>query len=135
MTAAQPERRKEPRPDDPEYRGRRHSPRAHIVLPATLDALSGRKQTNLLDISREGARLEGGDLPATGKDIILRCGAVDTFGTVVWAVAGRCGVLFDEPIGLAELVALRQVAVAAELSGITEEERQARADWMNGLSR
>ena len=50
-------------------------------------------------------------------------------------VANRCGVHFDEPIGTTEFVALRKIAVDAEQSGITPEELQASADWMNGLAR
>jgi hypothetical protein len=135
MAGAQPDRRKAARPDDPEHRGRRANPRAHAVLPATVVALSGLHHISLLDISRDGACLAGVGLPSVGKDVVLRCGAIDTFGTVVWAVADRCGLLFDEPISAKELVALRQVAVAAELSGMTHEERQATTDWMNGLAR
>lgn len=135
MATVQPDRRKAPRQDDPEQRGRRNNPRAHIELPATVDALSGHRRISLLDISQTGARLEGADLPGTGKDVILRCGEIDTFGTVIWSVAGRCGLLFDEPISAKELIALRHVAVAAEQSGITPEELQAAADWVNGLAR
>jgi len=135
MAAVQPDRRKAPRPDDPEHRGRRSNPRAHVILPATVDALSGRQTIRLLDISCEGARLQGTGLPANGKEVILKCGSVDAFGTIVWAVEGRCGVHFDEPLGLAELAALRDIAVAAERSGVTTEEQQAIADWENGLAR
>jgi hypothetical protein len=135
MAAVHSDRRKAPRPDDPELRGRRAAPRAYVVLPATVDALSGHQRISLLDVSRAGARLEGADLPAVGKDVILRCGGIDTLGTIVWTVGGRCGVQFDEPISTKELVALRNVAVAAERSGITPEELQAEADWMNGLAR
>jgi hypothetical protein len=42
---------------------------------------------------------------------------------------------FDEPIGLADLVALRRVAVSIEDSGITPDEIQAVADWQSGLAR
>jgi len=135
MAGAQPDRRKGSRPDDPEHRGRRANLRAHIVLPATVDALSGLQHISLLDISRGGACLAGSALPPVGKDVILRCGSVDAFGTVVWAVGGHCGVLFEEPICATDLVTLRRVAVAAEMSGITHEERQAAADWMNGVAR
>jgi hypothetical protein len=135
MTPPGDDRRKASRPDDPEHRGRRSDPRAHIDLAATVDALSGRQNISLLDISLAGARLEGADLPDVGKDVILKCGGIDAFGTVVWAIACRCGVQFDEPLSPKDLVALRQVKVAEELSGITEDERQATADWMNGLAR
>ena len=105
------------------------------MLPATVDALRGRQQISLLDISRTGACLEGEGLPEVGKDVILKCGAVDAFGSVIWALSGRCGVEFDEPISVKELMALRQVAAATEQSGTTWDELQATADWMNGLAR
>ena len=88
-----------------------------------------------MDVSRTGARLEAADLPAAGKDVILRCGPIDTLGTVVWKSRGQCGVHFDEPVGGQDLVALRAVAVATEQVGMTPEELQAMADWANGLAR
>lgn len=135
MAAAQSDRRNAPRIDDPELRGRRAERRACIQLPASVEALSGRNSVSLLDVSRTGARLEGADLPAIGKDIILRCGAIDTLGTVVWATCGRCGVHFDEPISRQDLIALRNVEAEAERSGITADELQATEDWANGLAR
>lgn len=135
MAAAHSDRRNAPRNDDPELRGRRGEPRAYILLPASVEALNGRNEVSLLDVSRNGARLEGSDLPEAGKDLILRCGVIDTLGTVVWTCSGRCGVQFDEPISVPDLIALRSVAVAAERSGMTPEELQARADWANGLAR
>ena len=135
MAVAHPDRRSASRNDDPERRGRRAEPRAYIQLPASLEGLDGSDSASLLDVSRTGARLEAAQLPAVGKDVVLRCGVIDTFGTVVWNASGRCGVQFDEPIGGKELMALRHIAVATERSGMTPEELQARADWANGLAR
>lgn len=135
MAGPRPDRRNAPRKDDPELRGRRTEPRAHILLPASVEALSGHNSASLLDVSCTGARLEAANLPGTGKDVVLKCGEIDTFGTVVWNASGRCGVHFDEPIGRLELVALRAVAVARERSGMTPEELQATADWASGLAR
>lgn len=135
MASARADRRNAPRKDDPELRGRRAEPRADIQVPASVEAIGGSNSVSLLDVSRTGARLEAAHLPAAGKDVVLRCGAIDTFGTVVWNVSGRCGVHFDEPIGGQELMALRAVAVAVERSGMTAEELQATADWANGLAR
>ena len=135
MAAAHQDRRIKPRTEDPELRGRRAEPRAYIQLPASVEGLCGRNSASLLDVSRTGARLEAAALPAVGKDVVLRCGGIETFGRVAWNVSGRCGVHFDEPIGGRELVELRRVAVAAEHSGMTPEELQASADWANGLAR
>ena len=135
MTRVSPERRTQPRADDPELRGRRSEPRAYVVLPASAEALSGRRQVRLLDVSRSGARLEGDDLPEAGKDIILKCGAIDTLGTIVWTASGRCGVRFDEAIPLRYLPVLRALAEKIDQSPMTPEEREAAADWVSGLAR
>jgi hypothetical protein len=135
MAAAPSERRSAPRQDDPERRGRRSDPRAYILFGASVEALNGKTPIVLLDVSRSGARLEGAGLPEVGKDIILQCGAIDTFGTIVWAAGKRRGMHFDEPLSTQELVALRDVAVAAEQAGMTPDEERAAADWMNGLAR
>ena len=86
-------------------------------------------------MSLDGARLEGSDLPAPGREVVLKCGPVDAFGTVIWATSNRRGVRFDEPIGTRELFALRDASVSVELSGATPDELQAMADWANGLAR
>lgn len=129
------ERRRAPRNDDPELRGRRAEPRAYLVLPASTEALSGNRHVVLLDVSRAGARLEGTGLPGPGKDVVLKCGGIEAFGSVAWAASGRCGVEFDEPIGGRDLVELRALAAAAGESEMTYEEREAAADWSNGLAR
>jgi hypothetical protein len=129
------ERRKAPRNDDPELRGRRAEPRAYLVLPASTEALSGTRHVALLDVSRTGARLEGPGLPDVGKDIVLKCGGTEAFGSVAWAASGRCGVHFEEPIGGRDLVALRALAASADQSEMTHQEREAAADWTNGLAR
>ena len=135
MAPAQPDRRNAPRNDDPELRGRRGEPRAYILLPAAVEGLDGRTSVRLLDVSRSGARLEAADLPVVGRDVVLKCGAIDTLGTVIWNVCGRCGIHFDEPLRGPDLMALRAFAVAAERSGMTPEELQATAAWVNGLAR
>ena len=135
MIAAKNERRKRPRRTDPLRRGRREAARSNIVLPASVDALSGRRRINLLDVSSLGACLEGANLPAAGREVILKCESIDTFATVAWSTAGRCGVLFDEPISAATLVALRRVASIAREQANSIEELEAIADWMSGLAR
>ena len=135
MSTRKPERRKRIRRNDPLRRGRRADPRTDIVLPASIDAISGRRRINLLDISSLGACLEGHDLPTLGREVILKCGSIDTFGSVAWSMGERCGVRFDRPISAAILIALRDVASAAREQHQTPEELHAMADWLNGLAR
>lgn len=97
--------------------------------------MSGRKRVSLLEVSLEGARLEGQGLPPVGRDVVLTCGPVDAFGTVIWATSDRRGIQFDRPISARELIELRNASVSAEQSGITPDEIQAIADWTNGLAR
>jgi hypothetical protein len=135
MATVQSDRRNAPRRDDPQSRGRRARPRASILLSGSVDAIAGRKRVSLLEVSLEGVRLEGTDLPAAGRDVVLKCGPVDAFGTVIWATSQRRGIQFDKPISTRELVALRDASVSAEQAGITPDELQAMADWANGLAR
>ena len=135
MASTKSDRRKVAREDDEERRGRRVEPRAYVLLPASAQGHSGRRFVRLVDVSRSGAQLEGSDLPRAGRDIVLRCTAVDTFGTIMWSEDGRCGVQFDDPISVRELMQLRQLSVAIEQSKMTPEEVDAAVAWVTGVVR
>jgi hypothetical protein len=135
MDPVQTDRRQAPRSDQPQPSGRRAEPRAPVRLPVSVETLDGTRRVSLLEVSLSGARLEGATLPPVGKDVVLTCGSVEAFGTIAWAAGERCGVHFDDPISIPELVALRRVAVAAEDSGMTLEEYEAVSDWQSGLAR
>ena len=135
MPAKSAQRRKGPRQDDPELKGRRSDVRARVLLAAAAEAISGHLHVTLMEVSLTGARLMGSRLPGPGKDVMFKCAGLDLFGTVVWAEGRQCGLQFDEPISLQELVALRGVSAASERGGISPDERQAAADWLNGVAR
>jgi|SRR6185312_249096 len=135
MAGVQSDRRNAPRREDPQLRGRRAQPRASILLGGSLEAINGRARVDLLEVSLAGARIKGRNLPGVGKNVILTCGRIDAFGTIVWASSNRRGIAFDEPISTTELLGLRDASVSAERSGTTPEERQAMADWASGLAR
>lgn len=135
MTVVRTDRRKTARKGDPLRRGRRLEPRACVLLAGSAEALSGHKRVTLLDVSVTGARIEGADLPAVGREIILKCGPVDTFGVIAWSASNRCGVQFDAPLEPSRLVSLRHMAAQAVDSAMSVEERQAAEDWCNGLAR
>jgi hypothetical protein len=135
MTALFSDRRKRPRPDDPERRGRRSEPRAPLFLAGYTEALSGHCPVTLLEVSQNGARLQGSGLPEVGKEVVLRSGDFDTFGTITWTESRVCGMQFDEPISLRELVNLRDKATAAQRSRRAPNDHQAAEEWANGLGR
>ena len=129
------ERRQSARAEDPELRGRRSNPRAVIGLRTTTEMLSGRSEATLLNLSAAGAQLKGEALPALGKDVLVRCGPMEVFGTVVWEEKHRCGIQFDEPITPKEVAELRRTAAAADYSTADGDEMRAAQDWLNGLAR
>jgi hypothetical protein len=135
MDSVQSDRRKTSRDSNPELSGRRAELRASIRLPVSIETLDGVKRISLLEASLSGARLEGAGLPPVGKDVVLLCGDVEAFGTIVWTAGERCGLHFDEPIRIPELVALRRAAVETADAGMTPEEIEAAADWESGLAR
>jgi hypothetical protein len=129
------QRRQGIRPEDPDSLGRRRACRVRIVLPASAQTVSGRKEVRLLNLSTTGAMLEGPSLPASGQDVVIKCGATDAFGTVVWSIQGRCGILFDRPIDPADVERHRQDGANSASSGISPEENQAALDWVRGRTR
>ena len=135
MRQVRPERRRSPRREDPDLQGRRSEQRAVIGLRASTDTLAGRGSATLVDLSSAGAQLEGHNLPAAGKDVVLTCCAIEIFGTVMWKAGARCGILFEEKVGRPVLTALRDAAWKAANSRFTDEEIQAAADWVQGLAR
>ena len=135
MAGGPSERRRSPRSEDPELRGRRIEPRAQIGLRTSTETLSSRGKATILDLSCAGAQLEGQALPAVGKDVLLTCQSVEIFGTVLWSQDSRCGILFDEPLSRQVLSELRRTACQTSRSHVDEDEIQAAADWVYGLAR
>jgi hypothetical protein len=104
-------------------------------LRASLEMLSGRACAILSNLSCHGAQLEGHNLPAVGKDVVLACSDIEIFGSVIWCESSRCGIRFDDPIGNEQLYRVRRTAEEALRLGIDADEEQAAADWASGLAR
>jgi len=88
--------------------GRRDVPRRPSLLLAILSTVEQDRRVALLNVSRRGARLVSPDLPHKGDDVILRAQTVESFGRVVWARNGQCGILFEPPITAGEVAQLQQ---------------------------
>lgn len=87
--------------------GRRIAARARVQLPAVLETLSGTRRGTLRNLSCTGALVEVTPLLNVGGDVVLSCGPIEAFGTVVWARVRWCGIAFDEPLDQAAVVSLR----------------------------
>jgi hypothetical protein len=105
------------------------------MLSASAEAISGHLRVSMLEVSVAGARLSGLRLPAHGKDVMLTCADIEMFGTVVWEDGEQCGIKFDEPLSLRQLVTLRSASAVSERRSLSLEERLAAADWLNGVAR
>lgn len=94
----------------PGARGRRAAARARLNIPGRLILRRGVIACLVEDLSRTGARLMLQDLPALGETGVLEINRIECFGAAVWVKGTRCGVHFDEPLDLQQVVDLRQFA-------------------------
>jgi len=75
--------------------GRRQVKREPVAILGSALTLEGSKSVVVEDLGPKGARLLGRDLPAPGKDVLLKTGDGDIFGRVAWASQDRIGMVFE----------------------------------------
>ena len=83
------------------YADRRRYRRYSVDCPARLSFVGGERIGSLSDLSESGARFETEKPPVEGATGMLAWADQHHRCTVIWASAGRCGIRFDRPIGLA----------------------------------
>ncbi|MFN3457471.1 MAG: PilZ domain-containing protein [Novosphingobium sp.] len=115
--------------------GRRGDARVRLHLPARLILLTGTQHCILEDLSVTGAAIIPEDgLPAVGASAILQCEHIEAFGQIRWARYGRCGLMFEEKLPLAQVVSLRHYADNYEVNE-RERHKQRALAWVQGKSR
>lgn len=110
----------------------RREPRLATRIAATLQTTTARRPVGLINLSADGAMVEGAELPPVGLDVRLTCGQLDAIGVVRWVENGRCGLAFDEPVA-ASLVERYHQASRALAASPDSARRKAAKDWANGL--
>jgi hypothetical protein len=70
------------------------SPRKNLLLAANVDVGSFSAPVRIRNLSETGALIDGTALPEVGADLTLRRLEIEVGATVVWRVAGRCGIRF-----------------------------------------
>ena len=80
----------------------RRSERTHLFLVATLTGGGISDSVRVRNLSPTGAQVEGLALPGHGTLVVLRRGALEAAGTIVWAAKGRAGVAFSVPVAVAD---------------------------------
>jgi hypothetical protein len=83
---------------------RRAKPRRRVMLTARLATPVGNERVRLRDVSANGARIEGDNLPPHGTPVQLTRGTFSVFGLMVWHEGEAGGVEFDEPLDEARLL-------------------------------
>ena len=73
----------------------RRTRRSHVLMAASIEAGGVTVAVKLRNLSKEGALVEGGQLPAVGSPVIFRKKELNLAGRVAWVTAGRAGIAFD----------------------------------------
>jgi hypothetical protein len=87
--------------------GRRKVERARAPLMIRLSTVANDYRAALVDISANGASLTAPDLPREGEEVVFRADRTLSYGQVVWANDGQCGISFETPMGPVEVDRLR----------------------------
>lgn len=114
--------------------GRRESRRVRVFLPASIETLHGNQAADLTSLSCTGAAVSLQTVPKLSADLVLRCGSLEAFCTVVWVKPGRCGLEFEEPITDADVLSARQISDHLPASQQAQRMAAAKA-WVDGKSR
>lgn len=111
------------------YSAKRGASRLRLRLPAFADMHSGTVRVVLCDISLGGAKVfTHGALPVA-REVLLRWGPHEAFGTIVWERDGLRGVQFDQLLPAAVLIATRDLQDAGGLNRDEVAEWVAEKGW------
>ena len=76
----------------------RRSRRSNLLMTATLE-ISGRSlEVTLRNLSSDGARVEGDQLPVDGTELLFRKGGLAIGGRVIWSRGKQAGVSFSQKL-------------------------------------
>lgn len=80
----------------------RRAERVHLFLVATLYFGRMSNPVRVRNLSATGALVEGASLPQFGETVILRRGALEAHGTVIWSGSGKAGLKFSGLVEVAD---------------------------------
>ena len=96
---------------------RRRNPREAVMLAGSAMSVTRSRSVMISDVSAQGARIGGRDLPAAGDDLLMVVGSQDRMGTVKWSSGDKCGVELDQPLGHDSIALMKQEAGWATVTG------------------
>lgn len=118
----------------------RRSRRSNLLMLATIE-LSGRAvSVKLRNLSADGARVEGDNLPVEGTHLLFRKDDLVTDARVIWADGKQAGLRFAEkldPVDMLNHVPQTRRRIQADFRGpalsareLTAVERELAAQWL-----
>lgn len=115
--------------------GRRIAQRQEVGTAAVVTTIKSSNSAFLVDLSSSGARLRGKDLPCSGQTVVVKINALRAFGLVVWSRDAQCGVSFDSPLPLFEVVKLKREVQRSACVQQNLHVQLAYEDWTSGFMR
>jgi hypothetical protein len=82
--------------------------REEVMLAGSALAPTRSRTIIVCDLSPDGARLAGRDLPPTGDEVLIKVGSSDMLATVAWQTADHAGVAFEEPLSDETIAAMKR---------------------------
>jgi len=113
------------------FRNRRRSPRASVLLPASVVTMDAYQYLELVNLSATGAKLRGTKVPAAGKQAMFRLDHFQVLCKVLWVKGNLCGVRFDEVIPPRVLAHFKDAGTAT-VGMLTPDEQLVMEEWTNG---
>ena len=95
---------------------RRTKQRRPIFVVGSAVSVQGSKSVVVEDLSLDGARVRGRDLPARGKQVLIWMEGLDVLGSVAWSKFNESGIVFDRTLDACELTCLEEQAVGTVFS-------------------
>ena len=95
---------------------RRTKERRRIFVVGSAVSVQGSKSIVVEDLSLDGARVRGRDLPAAGKQVLIWMEGLDVLGSVAWSKFDESGIVFDRTLDASELTCLEERAVGTVFS-------------------
>ncbi len=105
--------------------GAARSPRRRMAFKGTFETVTERGMVAVRNISCTGMQIEGDGVPDPGRDIIVTAQGLEFFGRIVWSDGYRCGIAFDEPLTMEQVLELHRITPEQ----IRSEELNAALRW------
>ncbi|HEU4697511.1 MAG TPA: PilZ domain-containing protein [Sphingomicrobium sp.] len=97
--------------------GRRKAARAGAPVLGTLSTVGSDYRCGLVNLSSNGGPMSAPYLPGIGEEVIFHADKLQSFGRVVWAHDGECGVQFEAPVLAGKVQRLRRQGELWSLAG------------------